>query len=69
MIHLLAWYDNSATNPRIVDPRNWKGWGNRSIDDMFLHLPRMVYLTPEEFEEEVSARGGQPPFASTQDDQ
>ena len=69
VIHLLAWYDNSATNPRIVDPRNWKGWGNRSIDDMFLHLPRMVYLTPEEFEEEVSARGGQPPFASTQDDQ
>ena len=27
VLHLLAWYDNSPTNPRVLDPRNWKGWG------------------------------------------
>jgi hypothetical protein len=56
VLHFLAWYDNTAKNPRVVDPRNWKGWGNRSIDDMFYHLPRMILLTEEQFKEEVEAR-------------
>ena len=69
VLHMLAWYDNSPTNPRVVDPRNWKGWGNRSIDDMFYHLPRMVYLTDEQFETEVAARETPPLFAATQNQQ
>jgi cytochrome c553 len=56
VLHFLAWYDNTAGNPRVVDPRNWKGWGNRSIDDMFYHLPRMVLLTEEQYKEEAAAR-------------
>ena len=54
---------NSPGNPRVVDPRNWKGWGNRSIDDMFYHLPRMIFLTEEQFEAEVAARETPPLFA------
>ena len=69
VLHMLAWYDNSPTNPRVVDPRNWKGWGNRSIDDMFYHLPRMVFLTDEQFETEVAARETPPLFAATQNQQ
>ena len=56
VIHMTAWYDNTRSNPRVVDPRNWKGWGNRSIDDMFFLLPRVVSLTDTEFEAEVEAR-------------
>jgi hypothetical protein len=56
VLHFLAWYDNTSGNPRVVDARNWKGWGNRSIDDMFYHLPRMILLTEEQFKEEVAAR-------------
>jgi hypothetical protein len=56
LLHFLAWYDNTSSNPRVVDPRNWKGWGNRSIDDMFYHLPRMVLLTEDQYKEEVAAR-------------
>ena len=67
VLHLLAWYDNSRSNPRVLDPRNWKGWGNRSIDDMLYHLPRMVYLTEEQFEAEVAARGVPQAFAASQD--
>ena len=69
VLHLLAWYDNSPSNPRVVDPRNWKGWGNRSIDDMFYHLPRMIFLTEAEFEAEVAARGTRQMFATSQDQQ
>ena len=56
VLHLLAWYNNSLSNPQVLDSRNWKGWGNRSIDDMLYHLPRMVYLTDQEFEAEVATR-------------
>ena len=66
VLHLMAWYDNSESNPNVLDPRNWKGWGNRSIDDMLYHLPRMVYLTEDQFEDEVAARGGRQQFATSQ---
>ena len=56
IIHLIAWYDNTVKNPRVVDPRNWKGFGSRSIDDMSLMLPRVLYLTDEEFAAEVAER-------------
>ena len=59
LLHLIGWYNNTASNPRVVDPRNWKGYGRRSIDDMFIFLPRFVFLTEEEFQTEVAAREGQ----------
>lgn len=56
LLKVTAWYDNTSGNPRVVDPRNWKGYGNRSIDDMFLMLGRFVPMTDEQFKEEVAAR-------------
>jgi hypothetical protein len=56
LLKVTAWYDNTARNPRVVDHRNWKGYGNRSIDDMFLLLSRFVPMTEEQFKEEVAAR-------------
>ena len=38
------------------DPRNWSGGGNRSVDQMFINLMRGVYLTDEQFEEEMAKR-------------
>ena len=55
-VHVIAWFDNSAANPRNVEPRNWKGYGNRTIDDMSFLLSEAVYLTPDEFKAEVAAR-------------
>jgi hypothetical protein len=57
---MIAWYNNTRANPRVVDPRNWKGFGSRSIDDMSLMLPRVLYLTDEEFRREVASRNGAP---------
>ena len=56
VLHMTAWYNNTPSNPRVVDPRNWKGWGHRSIDDMFFLLPRVVRLTDEEYELELAER-------------
>jgi hypothetical protein len=56
MIHTIAWFDNSAANPRNVEPRNWKGYGNRTIDDMAFLLSEAIYLTDEQFKAEVAAR-------------
>jgi hypothetical protein len=56
VIKVTAWYDNSASNPRVADPRNWKGWGSRSIDDMLFLLSRVVWLTDQEYEEAQAAR-------------
>ena len=56
ILHVTAWYDNSSKNPRNADPRNWKGVGQRSVDDMFFLLSRFVYYTDDEFKAEVAAR-------------
>ena len=69
VVHVMGWYNNSVTNKNVVDPRNWKGYGNRSIDDMFFGITKMVTLTEEQFKEEVAARGGTPVFVTSQDQQ
>ena len=56
IIHVTGWYDNTAKNPRNVDPRNWHGVGQRSVDDMFLLFSKFLFLTEEEFKAEVEAR-------------
>jgi hypothetical protein len=58
IMHIIGWYDNTANNPRNPEPRNWAGFGSRSIDDMFYNLARIVFLTPEQFEDELSRRAG-----------
>jgi hypothetical protein len=56
IIHLIGWYDNTARNPRNPEPRNWAGFGSRSIDDMFYNLPKVIFLSEEDFKSELAAR-------------
>ena len=56
MLHVTGWYDNTLKNRNVVDPRNWKGHGERSIDDMFIILSKFVFLTDQEFEEVAAER-------------
>ena len=51
-----GYFDNTPANPNIVDPRNWTGFGHRSIDNMLLHIGPAITLTEEEFQAEVAAR-------------
>ena len=56
VVHVMGWYDNTPKNRNVVDPRNWKGWGNRSIDDMFILLPKVTFLDEEQYAEVVAER-------------
>jgi len=59
IVQVIGWYDNSTNNRRVSEPRNWKGFGSRSIDDMMFFLGRFVPLTDEQFKQEVAAREAQ----------
>jgi hypothetical protein len=56
ILHAIGWYDNSKSNPRNAEPRNWKGFGNRSIEDMMISIGKYIALTDEEYNAEVAAR-------------
>lgn len=56
ILHTTSWFNNTASNPRVVDPRNWKGLGQRSVDDMAFMLSKFLPLKDEEFKEEVAKR-------------
>ena len=49
ILHTIGWHDNTAANRGNPDPKNWVGFGNRSIDDMsfawmsFYHMPQDAY--------------------------
>ena len=51
-----AWFDTSAANRNVPDPRNWTGMGHRSVDQMLLHLGRGIELTDEEFAQAMAER-------------
>jgi hypothetical protein len=56
VLHLIGWYDNTSKNRNVVDPRNWKGHGQRSIDDMFVLLTKTTFLTEEQYKELAAER-------------
>jgi hypothetical protein len=64
IIHIISWHDNSASrhNP---DPKNWVGYGNRTIDDMGFSWIGWIDLTPEEYEQELAARNAARRAAAT----
>jgi hypothetical protein len=57
ILHGIGYFDNTPSNPNIVDPRNWTGFGHRSIDNMLLHIgPGGVVLSDDELRDEVVRR-------------
>jgi hypothetical protein len=56
ILHMIGFMDNAATNPNVIDPRNWSGSGNRSVTNMFLHLGQSVELTDAQFVQEMAER-------------
>ena len=67
IIHITSWHDNSAANRNNPDPKNWVGYGQRTIDDMGFAWIGWVDLTQEEYEQETAARNAarQKPAATT----
>jgi hypothetical protein len=56
IVHIISWHDNSTANRHNPDPKNWVGYGQRTIDDMGFAWVGWVDLTEEEYERELTAR-------------
>ena len=56
LLHVTGYFDTTAANPNVVDPRNWQGLGHRSIDNMAILIAPGIALTDEQFQEEITLR-------------
>jgi len=54
-----AWHDNTASNPNNPDPRQWVGWGDRTVDEMAHAWLDVTYLNQTEFEKLTAERKAQ----------
>lgn len=49
VIHVTAWYDNTAANKNNPDPDQWVGYGDRTVDEMAHAWMNVVYLNDDEY--------------------
>jgi len=56
MLVFTAWHDNTADNPNNPDPKQWVGWGDRTVDEMAHAWVDVTYLEQPEFDSLVAAR-------------
>jgi mono/diheme cytochrome c family protein len=60
VIHVTAWYDNTANNKFNPDPNQWVGYGDRTVDEMAHAWMNVVYLTDQEYQDWLAKHGGRP---------
>ena len=56
VIHITTWHDNSDNNPHNPNPKNWVGYGQRTIDEMSFAWVSLFYLDQKDYEARVAAR-------------
>ncbi len=56
ILQVTSWHDNTAANRYNPDPTNWAGYGQRTVDDMSHSWLTFVYLTDEDFKQQVEER-------------
>jgi len=55
---LTAWHDNTPANPNNPDPRQWVGWGDRTVDEMAHAWVDVTYLEQADYDRLVAERKG-----------
>jgi hypothetical protein len=66
VIHVIAWYDNTAANRNNPDPNQWVGYGNRTVDEMGHAWVNVTYLSDQEYADWVKQHGRKPVVATAQ---
>jgi hypothetical protein len=56
IIHVTSWHDNTAANKYNPNPRNWVGYGQRTIDEMSFAWVSLFYIDDAEYEQRINAR-------------
>ena len=57
IIHVTTWHDNTDNNAHNPNPKNWVGFGQRTIDEMSFAWVSLYYLDQADFDQRVQARG------------
>ena len=53
---MIGWHNNTASNRYNPDPKNWVGFGNRSIDDMSFAWMSFYHMPEDEYERRLEER-------------
>ena len=56
ILHVIGWHDNTAANRYNPDPKNWVGFGNRSIDDMSFAWMSFFHMPEDDYQRRLEAR-------------
>lgn len=56
ILRVSGYFDTTPANKNVADGRNWSGLGHRSIDQMMINLTQGMYLTDEQFAQELAER-------------
>jgi hypothetical protein len=56
IIHVTSWHDNTAANKYNPNPRNWVGYGQRTIDEMSFAWVSLFYVDDAEYEQRINER-------------
>jgi hypothetical protein len=56
IIHVTSWHDNTAANKYNPNPRNWVGYGQRTIDEMSFAWVSLFYIDDAEYQQRLDAR-------------
>jgi hypothetical protein len=57
ILHIIAWFDGTAKNSNIIEPRNVTVWGRRSVQNMFgVFNDKVFFLTDEQYQQELAKR-------------
>jgi hypothetical protein len=56
MLHTILWHDNTAGNRSNPDPRNWVGYGQRTIDEMAFAWVTWTYLDEADYKQMTAER-------------
>ena len=56
IVHITAWHDNTESNKYNPNPRNWVGYGQRTIDEMSFAWVSLYYIDEADYQQRVDAR-------------
>jgi hypothetical protein len=56
IIHVTSWHDNTAANKYNPNPRNWVGYGQRTIDEMSFAWVSLFYIDEAEYQQRLAER-------------
>ena len=56
ILHAISWFDNTTKNTNNVEPRNTATYGNSSTANMFQVRNDAIFLTEEEYQQELAKR-------------